>query len=65
MQNICALVCENFFYPALALFREIVMHHCNSYKWPHQKGGGGHVPEMPTPRSTTASEDERLWFCFN
>ena len=20
---------------------QTVMHHCNSYKWPHQKGGGG------------------------
>ena len=47
MQNIRVLACENFFYPALAIFREIVMHHCNSYKWPHQKGGGGMCLKCP------------------
>ena len=29
------------YFTRLALFRKTVMHHCNSYKWPHQKGGGG------------------------
>ena len=51
-KNICAR--ENFFYPALANQLTCKLSCITVILISgHTKKGGGHVPEMPTPRSTT------------